>query len=93
MAVLVQNVNGSSRWGCPSGYNSWLDYWEKQTGRKAYYCAATDCYNSKNLVGAHVRKVYGDNSVYIVPLCQSCNQRTGSFYVNEELVPVPSRLY
>ena len=55
MAILVQNVNGSSRWNNPSGYNSWLDYWENQTGRKAYYCAATDCYNSKNLVGAHVR--------------------------------------
>lgn len=92
MSILVQNVNGSDRWKCPSGYDSWLDYWEKQTDRKAHYCAATDCYHSDNLVGAHVRKIFGDNSVFIVPLCSSCNQRTKSFYVNEDLVPVPNGL-
>lgn len=25
----VMNVNGTSRFSVPSGYNSWLDYWEK----------------------------------------------------------------
>lgn len=92
MSTKVKNVNGSSRF-VPSGYSSWLEYWEKQTGKKAYRCSATDCHHWGDLVGAHVQKVYGtDQDWYIVPLCSECNQRTGSFEVDEELVPVPSNL-
>ena len=89
----VKNVNGSSRFACPSGYNSWLDYWEKQTGTTAYRCSATDCHKlgRSNLVGAHVQKV-NDKHWYIVPLCSACNNRTDEFYVDASLVPVPSNL-
>jgi len=90
--TLVKNVNGSSRFSAPAGYDSWLDYWEKQTGEKAYYCSALDC-NNTDLVGAHVQKANSDDrSYYIVPLCNACNQREGNFYVSAKLVPVPSNL-
>lgn len=93
--VKVKNVSGSSRFNCPSGYDSWLDYWEQKTGKSAYFCSAIDCQRvgRSNLVGAHVQKVGGyDLKWYIVPLCLSCNKRTDEFYVDEALVPVPSNL-
>lgn len=91
----VKNVNGSSRFVSPAGYNTWLDYWEAKSGKTASRCSATDCHKIGrwNLVGAHVKKATGfDNSWYIVPLCRSCNTRTDEFYVDETLVPVPSNL-
>ena len=51
----VKNVNGSSRFPAPRGYNSWLEYWEKQTGQHVSICGAAGCSNT-NLVGAHVQK-------------------------------------
>ena len=91
--MLVKNVNGSSRYSAPSGYNSWLDYWNAHANHNAYRCGATDFHHWGDLVGAHVQKAYStDKSWYIVPLCNSCNQRTDIFDVDEELVPVPGNL-
>lgn len=91
--IKVKNTIGTSRYSAPAEYNSWLEYWEAKTGRRATRCSATDChaYGRYQLVGAHVKKVYGgDNHSYIVPLCRSCNARTDEFYVDETLVPLPS---
>lgn len=91
--IKVQNVNGSSRFESPVGYNTWLEYWEAKTGKSAWRCSAIDCHKSGrvNLVGAHVKKVGSyDNNWYIVPLCRGCNSRVDEFYVDETLVPVPS---
>ena len=93
--MLVKNVNGSSRFSSPAGYDSWLDYWEVKSGNTASRCSATDCKLSgrSNLVGAHVQKAYSsDKSWYITPLCKACNQRTDEFDVFWDLVPVPSNL-
>ena len=91
--MLVKNVIGSSRFQAPRGYSSWLEYWEAMTGKKARYCGAMNCYNTVNLVGAHVQKAYStDQHWYITPLCNSCNGRTDVFDVTTELVPVPSNL-
>jgi hypothetical protein len=93
--MTVKNVNGSSRFSSPAGYNSWLDYWEDKSGMTAWRCSATDCmsYGRINLVGAHVQKAYStDQRWYIVPLCKSCNTRNDVFEVDAELVPVPSNL-
>lgn len=90
--MKVRNVNGSDRWDAPSGYNSWLEYWEKNSGERAVYCSAHSCWGT-NLVGAHVQKVdSNDQKYYIVPLCRSCNPRSGNFEVSSKLVPVPSNL-
>ena len=88
--MRVKNVIGSGRFSAPAGYRSWLDYWEKKTGSKAFFCSASNCFSS-NLVGAHVQKANStDNRWYIIPLCSSCNQRTDTFEVSGTLVPVPS---
>ena len=93
--IKIKNVNGSSRFDCPAGYASWLDYWEAKSGKTAWICSASGCVNGgrSNLVGAHVQKANSyDNSWYIVPLCRGCNNRTDEFYVDNILVPVPSNL-
>ena len=88
----VKNVNGSSRFPAPRGYNSWLEYWEKQTGQRKFTCGAAGC-SKTDLVGAHVQKANSiDKSWYITPLCASCNNRTDEFDVYWDLVPVPSNL-
>lgn len=58
--TYVKNAGGTSRWTKPTtGESSWLEYWEKQTGKKATRCGATDCHSTGTLVGAHVQKVFG----------------------------------
>ena len=90
--MKVKNVNGSSRFPAPTGYNSWLDYWKAQTGKSVTYCSVDGC-TGRDLVGAHVQKANStDKCYYIVPLCRSCNQRTDEFEVSQTLVPVPSNL-
>ena len=86
----VKNVVGSSRFPAPSGYSSWLDYWEKKTGTKKSICGVSGC-SKKELVGAHVQKVNStDQKWYITPICGDCNKRTDEFDVVWDLVPVPS---
>ena len=63
--MKVKNVVGSSRFPAPKGYSSWLEYWEHQTGEKAYFCGSYACLR-KDVVGAHVQKAEGsDKSWYI----------------------------
>ena len=93
MITKVKNASGTSRYDAPEGYDSWLEYWERKSGKTAWRCSATDCHKlgRANLVGAHVKKVGGsDNHSYIVPLCRECNMRTDEFYVDEVLIPLPS---
>ena len=91
--TYVKNASGTSRWPKPStGESSWLEYWEKQTGKKATRCGATDCHSTSELVGGHVQKVLGGNEIYITPRCKGCNNRTDNFWVDTELVRVPSGL-
>ena len=91
--TYVKNASGTSRWSKPStGESSWLEYWEKKTGKKATRCGATDCHSTGTLVGAHVLKVFGGNELFITPLCTGCNQRSDNFWVDTELVRVPSGL-
>ena len=88
----VKNVNGSGRYTAPTGYSSWLNYWEVQTGRKVSECGALGC-GGRDLVGAHVQKANGyDNRWYVTPLCRLCNNRTDEFEVYWDLVPVPSNI-
>ena len=85
---------------CPTADNwkkrNQIEYWENNSllplPTKCLDCGCTPTYIN-DLVGAHVRKEYGNNHVYIVPTCRRCNsagaQDNHSFYVNENyLVPL-----
>ena len=37
--MLVKNLNGTADNKAPYGYISWLDFWEKKSGKKAHECA------------------------------------------------------
>ena len=96
--IEVKNIGGSGFYdGPPSGCANWLDYWEKETGKKAHCCSVSDCWRSRvygnTIVGGHVKKVNSlDNHYYIVPICVGCNNRNDEFYVDDSLlVPCPSR--
>lgn len=88
MIYKVRNVKGSGDSQAPSGYSSWLDYWEKKTGRKARYCHRESCIKTAT-DGAHVQLVDGGNEWYIVPLCHDCNMSPDEILnVAGPLVPV-----
>lgn len=87
MLIKVKNLHGTSK--PPAGYKSWLDYWQRKTGRSAM-CANVNC-NAFADVGGHVIKVDGfDKKRYIVPLCYNCNNdHDKEFFVNDyDMVPV-----
>ena len=84
---FVHNLRAGAR-PAPAGYSSWLDYWEKRSGRKASFCHRNGCM-SLATDGAHVQLVSGGDEWYIVPLCHPCNTQFGaSFGVEGPLVPV-----
>lgn len=77
----VKNINGTSDTNCKCG--SWLKHWEKFSGQTTQYCTETKCVNT-DLVGAHVQKAdSADNNWYIIPLCNSHNQSTGTLEVSD----------
>ncbi len=88
--ALVKNIKGSSDNVAPSGYSSWKEFWEVKKGRKFSYCACLTCSNQA-VYGGHVKKVYGSNEWYIVPLCEKCNNYANEdpFEVNDsDLLPI-----
>lgn len=79
----VHNLQEASR-PVPSGYTSWLDYWEKATKEHARWCHNVDCSGFLRTAtdGAHVQlDDPTNNKWYIVPLCHSCNCQFGAYFV------------
>lgn len=92
MIYNVYNVNGSSnRASLPAGYSSWMDFWEKKTGRKANLCKCTACMESAT-DGAHVNVDGYGYYWFITPLCHMHNMSNGTLQVDGPLVPVNENL-
>ena len=98
MKVFVHNVKGSSKVSSKPSfpYSSWLNYWEcMKLSALPYYCPACGkVVTREHFDGCHVQKLdLTDFKWYIIPLCDSCNQRKDMFSVDEDLlVPVPSNI-
>ncbi|MCU0359746.1 MAG: hypothetical protein MUF75_03350 [Bacteroidia bacterium] len=75
--IKVKNKKGTSDKTPPSGYSSWLDFWEKKKGTKATRCEALSC-SGKPDVGGHVIKDGEGGKEYILPLCFSHNNKSES---------------
>lgn len=89
----IKNSSETSKLSKPSKeVKTWLEFWEQKTGKKATRCGADGRHSADTLVGAHVKKVFGGNKLFITPLCYCCSQRRDSFWVDTELVRVPGGL-
>ena len=81
----IHNVLDTKDEPIPEGYDSFLDYWEKNSGQLVPEECQTMCAHQNvdgtdadktDLVGAHVRidgKPCPDDWAWIVPLCRHCN--------------------
>ncbi|MDF3822846.1 hypothetical protein P3G55_23310 [Leptospira sp. 96542] len=88
--VEVKNKKGTSNKLPPTGYDSWLDFWEKKKGFKASTCEVLLCKNTAK-VGGHIIKAGEGGKEYIAPLCYECNNKPDNevFKIYEnDLVPV-----
>lgn len=72
--IRVKNKKGTSDKTPPSGYESWLDFWEKKKREKADKCKVYPCIRSAKL-GGHVIKVGETAKEYILPMCSDCNNK------------------
>lgn len=101
--MRVKNVHGSSKVSDhpPKDYSSWLHYWMMNSQlsllwTETYRCPA--CGRTvpfENVDGCHVQKADDlcDKHWYIVPLCDSCNQRKDIFDIGSiPVVPSPCNL-
>ena len=70
--VKVRNKKGTGSKTPPSGYSSWLEYWEDKKGQKATECKAHGCDGSAD-VGGHVIKSGQGGKEYILPICNGHN--------------------
>ena len=73
--MKVKNINGTSKNICKC--NSWIAHWEKFSEQDAGCCSEISCYESTDLVGAHVQLTSIDMNWYIVPLCKKHNAAIG----------------
>ncbi len=78
----VKNINGTSTATTPCKCGSWINHWEKYSGKKAAMCSEHTCIQTKNIVGAHVQKTTSDMSWYIIPLCDSHNKTKGELEIS-----------
>ena len=75
----VHNLQEGNR-PAPTGYRSWIDYWEKATGQKALLCREIGCLKQAT-DGAHVQLDDSyDNRWYIVPMCHPHNCQFGAHF-------------
>ena len=89
--IKVKNLNGtSSETKCTEGAY-WIDHWANYMNYSGACCSRRGCSKTAE-VGGHVKKVQSqDNTEYIVPLCNGCNQLSSDeiYEVQENrLVPV-----
>lgn len=73
--IKVKNKKGTADKEPPSGYTSWLDFWEKEKGKKATDCEVLGCKKNPD-VGGHVIKSGEGSKEYILPMCYSCNNKS-----------------
>ena len=88
--IDIKNKRGTSGNNPPSGYLSWLDFWEKKRGKKATRCEAMSCDGNAD-VGGHVIKAGEGGKEYILPICYSHNNKSENEIYrawDSDLVPV-----
>ncbi|MFL5786505.1 MAG: hypothetical protein ACJ748_00500, partial [Flavisolibacter sp.] len=67
---------------------TWIDHWVRHSKQsKPSFCAVVKCWGT-DVVGAHVRKTGIDKTVYIAPICHSCNMLSGELLIPDTTILV-----
>lgn len=67
----------------PPNFSSWSHWWESKKGKKLSKCSNIVC-NNEATTCAHVqREEFNDSKWHVVPLCEKCSAKRGSFFVND----------
>lgn len=88
----VKNVKGKFK--TPLGYESWINYWERKTGKTATICEKDGCGKTNDIVGGHVYKEDDNENIYLVPICHVHNSDDYDNYYNvpsDKLLFVPQK--
>ena len=73
--MMIQNINGTSA-RLPSGYDSWIDFWEAKTGETA----------AVGKIGGHVKKSNStDNAWYIAAITIAENNKVVPYVYSGKL--------
>lgn len=73
--MKVKNLNGNTAAKCKC--SSWLAHWLRYSGQRASKCSVLGCTHT-DLVGGHIQLEGGfDSAWYVIPICKSCNQKSG----------------
>ncbi len=86
----VKNVKG--KYKVPKSYESWLEYWERNTGKRSTGCEKDGCNKTNDIVGGHVYKQGDNENIYLVPICHVHNSNDYENYYNvpsDKLLLVP----
>ena len=85
----VRNLQGTSACEPRGTPDTWKQFWMRNTGQQwPYYCSINGC-NQRAIGGGHV-EIEGHGGVYIIPMCQSCNNpyNTSWMYVKPNTLAV-----
>ena len=88
----VKNVKG--KYKIPKGYDSWIDYWERNSGKTSSVCEKEGCAKTNDIVGGHVYKQGDDENIYLIPICHVHNSDDYETYYNvpsDKLLLVPKK--
>ena len=73
--MKIKRTSGTS--SNKSSNGTWLAYWEKFSGQRAYLCFRQGCINTPS-IGALIQKDSPtDKNLYVIPLCDDCNKKSG----------------
>lgn len=87
---MWQNATDTADESCFCG--SWKKHWERYSGRTwPHLCSVSGCTNRAE-VGAHVKRPFVNNQVWIIPMCSECNNpyNTSFFTIKQGTNPVPA---
>lgn len=88
--IVVRNVVGSGEFKC--GCGSWLDHHAQFSSYSSWFCSVSTCVRTAD-VGGHVQKCDAfDAHWYIVPLCSSCNGKSGELMLSSSVVMVSANV-
>jgi len=76
--LKVKNVSGTKEQSCAC--RSWIRHWKRYSKKPGEKCSVATCASTGTILGGHVRRAKSkkDQKIFIVPLCDACNNDGGT---------------